>query len=154
MSIPASILKPGNTLKLLLLAFVGLITISILAFIILAQEGTWFAPELFGGAGLAHARYFFWGDKNTFGLATGDLGTWLLLANDETHTCNLRQILGARAGNYDQYGNENLPWAIPCKMSWKGERFSGWIYFRTHNRKFCGGQSESLLPHTCMLFEP
>lgn len=150
MSQPFLQTKAGISLKILILTLTGLIALSILAFFILAQEGTWFAPELFGGAGLAHARYFFL-DKKTLGLATGDLGTWLLLANDKNHSCTLRQILGARAGNYDEFGNENQPWPIPCKMAWKGQRFSGWIYFRTHNRKFCGGPSQKQLPGACLL---
>ena len=134
-------LKTTRSRKGIVFAAFFLFPAFVIALILGSHEGVWYAPELFG-IEFANAHYVAIPGA-MLGLVKSSMGTWLLVSRGAG--CSLQQVGGAKVSNY------GTPGAIPCRMAWKGDRFRGWIFFRTHERPFCGAPTANNLPTSCQL---
>lgn len=93
------------------------------------------APELFGDG----AMYLL----QTRGYILGYIDAWGGWAiYGRASACRIVQIMGTPIDGAEQ--------SIPCFMNFqKDHRFSGWIDFRGHRRKFCGASNLDSIPLKC-----
>lgn len=92
------------------------------------------APELFGDGHMYFARV---GDR-LFGYVYA-WGGWMITGRVDD--CRIRQLFGP------QIDGVNGP--IACFVDFRKNRFVGWIDFRGHRRKFCGGLDADAMPVKC-----
>jgi hypothetical protein len=111
-----------------------ILTIFLTAFVSYKQY-SWnaFTPELFGNGvmnvniqnGKINGHISAWGEWEIYGT---------------TKHCFIKQVAGEPIGGAEK--------PIACHMNMISKnQFNGWIDFRGHERKFCGGKT---LPHKCL----
>lgn len=110
-------------------------TLSVMAFTMPMKQQTLkvFTPELFGTGTMVLNR-------QSNGRISGHISAWgeWEIYGTVNH-CFIKQVSGEPIG-----GAEN---PIACHMNFLSKNvFNGWIDFRGHPRKFCGG---NVLPHKC-----
>lgn len=92
------------------------------------------APELFGDG----TMYVMGGQR--FAGFVSAWGGWLIYGT--RHDCRIVQLYGTPIGGAEK--------PVPCHMVFKKQnRFTGWIDFRGHTRKFCGATDRTNIPPKC-----
>jgi hypothetical protein len=101
-------------------------------------------PELFGDK----QAYVLNMGETYLGYVWGDGIGFIILGNEQDKTVSgtMFQVQGEKINNA-QYPET----PITFKMLNKGNKFSGWIFFRGHERKFCGARYGYQFPEVCML---
>ncbi len=100
------------------------------------------APELLGDA----PAYLVRAGDHLAGLISAD-GSYLFaftgMIDGREISCRITQIGGERIHDAEA--------PIPCYALERDGRWTGWIEFRGHQRKFCGADQVDHLPASCML---
>lgn len=135
-------MKQLTTYLTLVLVIVLLALATILA--IRSRSYRVLAPELFGEQSMLYAEL---PRGHILGLVHGGGLGFVLYGqhHDQDITGQMVQIAG---GQVDNYGN-TAPIPVRMQFAPSGDHFAGWIHFRGHPRKFCGGVTE--IPRNCML---
>lgn len=103
------------------------------------QHADWFTKELFG-----HGQATLLSEYPPIGLVkVSGWGTWFVVGQESLggYSCWLIQVEGQPIQDYDAEGRA-IYRPIPCYF-WRDvqrpDTFSGWIDFRGHERRLCGG---------------